>query len=421
MVDRRAIVIGSWLSKEESSLSNQKVVSITKHWTKIFKDESFSFKSLLNNNELPTPMHNPAIADITAQFEQATNISANTELLIYYLGDSTSSGPDDIELSLGEKSDGDKRTIEFSRLLAMKDYLPTKINRIVLILDTCHAGRTGEIFKDIDIDYFAMFASNSGYAFNANFTEGIFRAFEDPLRRRDQRVDRRNGGVTYNKIFEYATKYVLEQNKDNEYSQIPKCHGEYKGEILIEAPIIVPNEYVSSISNRTIYARVFRILEIIGENKIPSIRELRTHINADRSFLIRRDEEEGDQYISQKRINEYLDFLRDIEWIQNNESPYLLTLLGKKALNRDNYNKLLLEGIENKILPVGLTLDMLDNIVMELLDDMIPPTPIKIQERTTMKGIRLYLNSGVRVALQILPSTGRFLKGSSDAIFPSEY
>jgi len=421
MIDRRALIIGCWLSKGESKLSNQKVISTTKHWNDIFKNKEYGFKSLINVNAIPKPLHNPTIAELTSQFEKADNLSNNTELLIYYLGDSVACDNNDIELSLGESKDGNRRSYKFSTFLGLIEILRKPDLKIILIIDTCHAGRTKDIFQNIKYEYFAMFASNSGYAFNANFSTGIFKAFIDPIQRHDQRINRRAGGVTYKKIFEYSTNYVLKQNAGNDYLQTPTCYGDYEGEILIEAPIIVPDNYINSISNRSIYARVYKLLVIFNRYEIYNIGNLHSHIKEDSCFLIKRDEEEGDQYISQKRIGDYIEFLLDIKWLGKDERSYRLTLAGSNALNLDTFNKLLLDGIESEVLPAGLNISDLENIVVSLLDDMIPPTPIKIQERTRMYGIRFDLKPGVRIALQTLPSTGRFLKSSADAIFPSDF
>ena len=37
-----------------------------------------------------------------------------------------------------------------------------------------------------------------------------------------------------------------------------------------------------------------------------------------------------------------------------------------------------------------------------------------------MKGRTFHLDAAARLALQLLPSTGRFMKGTADAVFPSE-
>jgi hypothetical protein len=69
----------------------------------------------------------------------------------------------------------------------------------------------------------------------------------------------------------------------------------------------------------------------------------------------------------------------------------------------------------------GVTFEVLEETVKALLDDMIPPTPVKIKERLGMKGQVLNINAATRVALQVLPSTGQFLKGTADAIYPAEF
>src|SRR5262249_31626573 len=96
-----------------------------------------------------------------------------------------------------------------------------------------------------------------------------------------------------------------------------------------------------------------------------------------------------------------------------------LTQSGQKATNGDTFNKALGDAIENKVLSEDVTFEFLDVIVKELLNDMIPPTPIRIQHRTGMKGKILTLDVATRLAIQLLPSTGRFLKGASDAIYPA--
>jgi hypothetical protein len=73
------------------------------------------------------------------------------------------------------------------------------------------------------------------------------------------------------------------------------------------------------------------------------------------------------------------------------------------------------------VLPSQLTLHMLEGAVKGLLTSLIPPTPVRIRDWFERQGIVVDLTSELRVALQILPSTGQFLKGSADAIFPGEY
>jgi hypothetical protein len=79
------------------------------------------------------------------------------------------------------------------------------------------------------------------------------------------------------------------------------------------------------------------------------------------------------------------------------------------------------DTIESKVFSDGVTFAFLDTIVKELLSDMIPPTPIRIKDRAGMKGTVLELDAPTRLAMQLLPSTGRFMKGAADAIYPPAF
>jgi hypothetical protein len=118
-------------------------------------------------------------------------------------------------------------------------------------------------------------------------------------------------------------------------------------------------------------------------------------------------------------LSEYLDFLRKANWVVHPKGRFELTESGQEATKRETFNKTLRDVIEEKIFSDGVTFEFLDEIVMELLSDMIPPTPIRLKDRSAMKGKLLSLDVATRVAIQLLPSTGRFLKGAADAIYPS--
>jgi hypothetical protein len=120
------------------------------------------------------------------------------------------------------------------------------------------------------------------------------------------------------------------------------------------------------------------------------------------------------------RLNEYLDFLRKAEWLVQPMGRFQLTAAGIAAIDDKKFNKALREAIERSVLSTGVTFEFLDEIIADLLVDMILPTPIRIADRSAMKGIALRLDVPTRVAIQLLPSTGRFLKGAADAIYPSE-
>jgi hypothetical protein len=420
IMDRRALVIGSWLAKGRDDPSPQKVKSITNRWGKLFGGKEYGFRSLGSKRRKPDILHNPELAALVAIFENANDISSETELLFYFLGHSTALKDNDLLMTLGLNEQGEDRSCPLKLIL---DHITasTSVKNLVLILDTCHAGHAYKTLELANFNYYAMFAAGNAYAFDASFSEGVLKALEEPLKRKDQRIDRSVGGMTYRKVFESAQSHVIAYASSNGKFQNPIHFGDYISEVLREAPVVVPEGYNEFVSDRTVYGRIYRLLELVNNIRSPSFEELHAVVNGERVFLLRADETNGDQYLSTERLHDYMDFLRKAEWIiQQPSGRFRITPEGEKACNKKRWNRRLLNAIETKIFPEALSMKILDRLVSELLSDMIPATPIRIKERAGMKGISVRLDQATRVALQALPSTGRFMKGTADAIFPSE-
>lgn len=351
-----------------------------------------------------------------AQLEGASRIEAETELLLYFLGHSVSFAENDIKLILGLSHEGEDRSCSLMWLLqAVRDH--AQIRNLILILDTCHAGRTQTVLQNWRDNYFVMFATGDAYAFDANFSDGLLRALEMPIRKNDQRVDRRAGGITYRKIFEEARRRVISGPGNSGALQDPSSLGEYGSQILLPTPTTVPDEYNEFVSARTIYGRVFCLLEVIRD-KSPTFSTLQETIRREESFLLERTSDGSDRYVSRERLHEYLDFLRKAKWVVQPKGRFELTPDGRVACDRTKFNKLLQAVIEQQILSDGVTFALIEDIVRSLLTDMIPPTPVRIKDRAGMMGKALNLDIATRVAIQLLPATGRFLKGAADAIYP---
>lgn len=417
-MDRRALIVGSWLAKGRDKPSSQKVRSITDRWIKIFADDRYGFRSLTDQNAAPVPFHNPAVADLITQLEGAQDLTNETELLLYFVGHSVSSGEQDIEFILKTDTKGEDRRVSLDYLF-QSIRANTVIRRLVLLLDTCHAGRPRLAFEQWPNSIFVMSATGDAYAYEAIFSEGLLRALEQPLRKNDQRIDRRAGGITYRKIFEAARRHVTVGTGGSERRQDPICFGNYGDEILVEAPASVPDGFNEFVSERSIYGRIFRLLHIIREFR-PSWKSLRMAIDRDLIFLLQHDETGPSRFISNDRVGQYVDFLRRAKWLVQPNGRFELTPSGLDACDVNIFNKLLLSAIEKEVLSGQVNFALLDAIVKDLLDDMIPPTPVRIKDRAAMKGKIFHLDTPTRVALQLLPATGMFLKGAADAIFPSE-
>lgn len=100
-----------------------------------------------------------------------------------------------------------------------------------------------------------------------------------------------------------------------------------------------------------------------------------------------------------------LDVLRKSRFTVQPAGRYQLTDAGIGAARESEFNRLVMEAIEGRVFSEGITFRFLDQVVMQLLEDMIPPTPIKIQERAAMLGKAMKLDVPTRLALPLLPST----------------
>jgi hypothetical protein len=210
-----------------------------------------------------------------------------------------SAGEQDVRLILGLDDHGEDRSCSLTWLINTV-HQQTSIERLVVILDTCHAGRTQTVFRPLQDNAFAMFATGDAYAFDANFSDSLLRALEQPIRKNDQRIDRGAGGVTYQKLFEEARRRVLAMQA--EAQQNPVCFGDLGKEVILAAPLIVTDEFNPFASSRSIYGRVFRLLEIIGELN-PTIDGLRTAIRRDPIFLLQRSNDTS-RYVSTERLTD---------------------------------------------------------------------------------------------------------------------
>lgn len=367
---------------------------------------------------MPIPLHHPTRAELVDLFDGAEAITSETELLLFFVGHSVSEGTHDIHLILGVGKDGEDRTVSLSWLFGTI-MTETPIRKLVVVLDTCHSGRAQETFQASKDRVFVMFSTDTHWAFDAIFSDGLLRALEQPLQKNDQRIDRQAGGITWRKAFEEARRRVISAQSQTRPKQDPLCYGDYKGGVLFKAPARIPQGFNPFASSRSIYGRVFSLLSIIARTSTtPS--ELRDAVCSDTSFLLRRDEGGNERHVSPERLNEYLDFLIKAKWIVQPVGRYEITEAGRRACDVNLFNSVLLETIESQVLSDGMSFDFLDDVVKELLNDLIPPTPIRIKDRAGMKGRVLKLDPATRLALQLLPSTGQFLKGTADAIFPSE-
>jgi hypothetical protein len=156
MTDRRAVLIGNWQSERES-VSHQKVRSLLDRCEALFsKDGLYPFGSLADVNGKLDRLENPTLAELTGVLrDQTSDITPSTQLLIYYVGHSVPEGDQDIRLSLNKKEEKRQTLrLRFSDLLRMVE--ESNITKLIVILDTCHAGRTRKLIDTFRGDIFVM-------------------------------------------------------------------------------------------------------------------------------------------------------------------------------------------------------------------------------------------------------------------------
>jgi hypothetical protein len=238
---------------------------------------------------------------------------------------------------------------------------------------------------------------------------------EIDIKKSDQRIDRQAGGITYMKVFEDARRKVIGANS----TQKPQYYGDYGDELIKLAPTVIPIQFNPFASSRSVYGRVYRLLQIIKRDD-PDWDKLRAAINADIVFVLQKAEGGQSKFVSSERLAEYIEFLQCAKLLVRPKGQFKLTEAGLDACNAQRFNQAILKAIQKEVFSDELSLKFIEGIVKELLKDMIPPTPIRIKDRAAMKGKSLKLEAATRMAIQLLPSTGWFMKGSAEAIFPSE-
>lgn len=421
MADRRALLIGHWGAEAAPGPTRQRVRGfVTRLEKALSPDGRYPFHSLRSRLEPTAALFNPTRASLTELIaDQAQGITGETVLLLYYLGHSRAKGENDLELTLRYDKSSDRYTyITVSSLL--RDIKDAGIRNLILVLDSCHSGRCVDVVAEFP-NYFAMFATGSNYAFNANFTEEILDTIEALPRARDQRISRRHKGFTYNKLFEISRGALLAHSEQREdYKQEPSCAGGLGDMLLAEAPPRIGKEYNRYAGRRTIYGRIYTVLMQLSQGR-QSTQSLLAALAANPAFLLSLDEATGERRpLKTERLLTYLNFMQRVGFAEHGENQWSLTDLGQKALAEDRYNTELIAAIDRELLGSAVKLEDIDWAANELLVDQIPPSAKNIADRLLQKRKILILDDTVKLGLQALTMTGRFMKSSADALFPSE-
>lgn len=414
--NRRALLLGHSSSDPERKPSRQRVQGLVQRFGRLLSEEGrFDFGNLTDGSGSPDSVVNPTRADIVALAGRALQVTNETVLLLYYVGHSTDFGLQDVSLYLSMAEGARDQTMSASELIA--EFRRNGFSKIILILDSCHTGRLEQSFA-ADANIYCMMGSGYGFAFNADFSERIFSTLDRQLSRRDPRVDRRFGGMTYRKVFESTlANFQDAQLGEMGYSQKPSQAGLLGDAVMIAAPEIVPDEYNHFADRRTVYGRLFTVLELAAHN-ISRMEEFIQSVRDDRAFLLRQDEGDGVR-VGAGRVQDYINFLISCRLVTAERGVVRLTERGAEAAKYELYNREIISAIQEFILP-DLTMDQLNGVCKELIDNMQPPTAARVVRQLRSKGRDCELTDELRLAFSVLPSTGKFSRGSADALYPPE-
>lgn len=416
-LDRRMLIVGHW-GPDGTTPNHSRVQGLATRLKKAFGPEgNYPFKSMAGKNDGPDVLYNAKDAELTAKIgDDPEDVSDQTLFFLYYIGHAVGADDDDLRIRLRYKS---KDQIQVNKNLStlLGQIRDAGFKKLILVLDCCHAGRTLKLYENFPTETFAMLATGKSYAFNCDFSEALLATLERGPSKRDQRIDRTRKGFTYERLFQGArAPFVLRDMKEEERPQ--RFDGGLEHELLAAAPVIITKGFNPLISRRTVYGRVHACLELLAEAECLRL-EFPARLKTKREFLLQNNEDGEDRYVKPQKALEYCDFLVDSKLADLNASRVSISAIGREALN-GSYNKVLLDQIASEVMPLGVSLEHLDEAIEALIGDMIPPTPAMISERLLNRGIHMELTPSLRIALLLLPSTGRFLKSSSDALFPSE-
>lgn len=422
-MDRRALIVGNWQSISHNGLSSSRVKSLVEKLQSLFdKSGQYPFGSLSDPARGPDVLLNPAMADLVKLVsDDASGINEDSLLMFYYIGNSRPHLDKDISIILRkDEKTGREATISISSLL--EQVSQSGFKNLVLVLDSCHAGRAISTIKGFPGRLYAMIASGDGYVFNADFSDRLITVLDRPPHKNDHRVDRSMKGVTLEKAFQVATGQLRNLKRIENYNrQSPSAYGELAKLVIREAELKPSNGYNVFAGDRTVYGRTFWILRMLRDVSMTPD-QLVDRARQNRIFLISEDSgpSKSPKYIDRQTILRYVGFLIKARLVVSPRNVLTLTDAGLRGSDQDQYNSVLLSSIENNILPQSISINELERVVSDLLSDMIQPSPRNIQERFQMGGIDIPMSDELRFGLRLLPSTGRFLKGSPEAIFPSD-
>jgi len=387
-----------------------KAEEVTGRWANALSDlDDLSFA--WPGSKKPRVLVDPTRGTFTDVLDE-TVFSDGDEILLFYFGHSYPVGPSKVAPTFSKSTIESLKQNDFGWVFEQIFHNP--ISKLYAVLDTCHSGMLAPDLETFRSKIYCMMAAHNGYTKGA-FSESLLHAIES--RSDDVRqllYDNQAGGVTFEKLFDYGD---IQLKPDLEYSE-PVAIGDLGGELVRNEKAGVPEAFRTHSPEKSVYRRVFLVLEILAAKDVTSLNEVMKEVRESESFLVSSDGPGEKKYISPRRILEYLDFISSIGFLSGGSADLKLTDEGRKASSSANFNILLVTAIMDNLFPETVDLEKLRIFVWEMLKEGVPPTALNVGARLRKKNLgRIRSIPNFKFAFTVLPYSGVFHR-APDAIYP---
>ena len=415
---RRAFIVGQWPIGGVLGPKSQTVQALLRRWDAATNIEGvFPCLGIDGAAQGQRTFENISWVEFVQLLEDAPHRRNEEDLLFFYFFGHALPGKGG-ETNLEFKGREEKSASYRSSAEVIREIERLEFDRVVIVIDSCHAGRTRLNFENPSVAHFFCSSTGTRYTQNAEFTDTFLTELERPIRQNDFRIDFEQGGITIEKLVGRCKVQLRRRGvKDTD---LPRTSGDLPNIVVRHVSENVSSQFNPLVATNSVYGRAHSLVEFINENNIRE-EQLFSRLGELQGFRTRigRDGVAEDEYVGRERITEYLNFLEALGWITRQAGRLSCSARGTQAADKDLFNECLLKDIERHLLGPEITLERLKASVLELTSNSISASPSNIREYLEESGTILELSTNVRIALNLLRSSGLFLSGGAEALYPS--
>ncbi|MFN3261016.1 MAG: hypothetical protein ACE37J_10690 [Pikeienuella sp.] len=415
---RRALIVGQWPIGGVLGPKSQTVQALLRRWdTATSAGGVFPCLGVDGTAEGDRTFENISWVEFVQLIEDAPHRRNDEEFLFFYFFGHALPGKVG-EANLEFKGRAEKSASYRSSAEVIREIERLEFERVIVVIDSCHAGRTRPAFADPTVSHFFCSSTGTRYTQNAEFTETFLTELERPIRRNDFRIDFDEGGITIGKLVGRCKVQLRRRGVQD--TDLPRTSGDLTNTVVRQVSGTVSSQFNPLAATSSVYGRTHSLIEFISENDLRE-EQLFARLGNLQGFRIRKGRGEGaeDEFVGRERITEYLNFLEALGWITRSAGRLSCSERGREAAEKEMFNDCLLKDIERSLLAPEITLQRLKACVLELTSNSISASPSNIREYLEENGTILELSTNLRIALNLLRSSGLFLSGGADALYPS--